>query len=186
MLHVDGDGGRIGLPVALAADHDEEERILELRLYFSSWPLTGRHANRPPLLQPDAGLHAPDVVGDYQRALAAGDAAAAVATFEPDGYVREPGGAARIHRGRGGLRAYYDRMFSYGGGVAQEDCAIVGDEHTCALEYNVVRWGKAQLLPQAGMAAYVLGTGGKLTAVRVYDDVGPPRGQLHLHLIPGL
>ena len=28
-------------------------RIDELRVYFSNWPLTGRHANRPPLLQPD-------------------------------------------------------------------------------------------------------------------------------------
>jgi hypothetical protein len=63
VLHVDGDGGRIGLPVALAADHDEEERILELRLYFSGWALTGRHANRPPLLQADADLREPDVVG---------------------------------------------------------------------------------------------------------------------------
>ena len=47
-----------------------DERIVELRLYFSSWALSGRHANRPPLLQPDPDLHAPDVVGEYQRALA--------------------------------------------------------------------------------------------------------------------
>ena len=54
VLHLDGDGGRVGLPFALACDHEEEdERIVELRLYFSTWPLTGRHENRPPLLQPD-------------------------------------------------------------------------------------------------------------------------------------
>ena len=99
VLHLDGDGGRVGLPLALTADHDEDERIVELRLYFSSWPLTGRHANRPPLLQPDLGLHEPDVVGEYQRALATGDVEAILATFEPDGYMREPAGGAHVHRG---------------------------------------------------------------------------------------
>ena len=46
----------IELPVALAADRDEHDRIVELRVYFSSWPLYGRHANRPPVLQPDLEL----------------------------------------------------------------------------------------------------------------------------------
>jgi hypothetical protein len=48
VLHLDSDGGRIALPLALAADHDEDGRIIELRLCFSTRPLTGRHANRPP------------------------------------------------------------------------------------------------------------------------------------------
>ena len=39
-------------------------RIDELRVYFSDRPLTGRHANRPPLLQPDPELDASDVVAD--------------------------------------------------------------------------------------------------------------------------
>jgi hypothetical protein len=92
VLHLDGDGGRTSLPVALVADRDERERIVELRLYFSSWPLTGRHANRPPLLQPDPELHPPGVVGEYQRALASGDVDAILAAFEPDGSMREPAG----------------------------------------------------------------------------------------------
>jgi hypothetical protein len=63
ILHVDVDGGRIALPLALAVDHDERERIVELRLYFDTEPLTGRHANRPPLLQPDPDLEIPDDLG---------------------------------------------------------------------------------------------------------------------------
>jgi hypothetical protein len=59
-----------------------------LHLYSSSWPLTRRHANRPPLLQRDSELRASDVMGEYQRALSAGDADAIVATIEPDGYAR--------------------------------------------------------------------------------------------------
>ncbi len=36
--------------------------IDELRMHFSGRPLTGRHANRPPLLQPDPGLRDSGVV----------------------------------------------------------------------------------------------------------------------------
>jgi hypothetical protein len=58
--------------VAIVADRDLDARLLELRIYFSTWPLTGGHAIRPPLLQPDPEVHEADVVGEYQRALAAG------------------------------------------------------------------------------------------------------------------
>ena len=112
VLTLDGDRGRIELPVAVVADRDDDARIIELRVYYSTWPLTGRHANRPPLLQPDPELHEPDVVGEYQRAL----------------------------------------------------------------EYNVVRWGRTDLPPEAGLAVYVRGTTGKLAAARIYDDADPPLG----------
>ena len=174
VLHIDADGGRVGLPVALAADRDENARIIELRLYYSSWPLTGRHANRPPLLQPNPNLHEPDVVGEYQRALASGDVEAVVAAFEPDGYMREPAGGAYVHRGTEELRALYELFFSNGGGIALEHCAVTDDGHACALEYNVVAWGRTELPPEAGIAVYVRGDSGKLAAARVYDDSDPP------------
>jgi SnoaL-like protein len=174
VLHLDGENGRVALPFATAADRRADGRIDEVRIYHSNRPLTGRHASRPPLLQPDPELRGPDVVAEHQRALAAGDADAIVAVFESDGYAREAAGAEHVHRGRDGLRAFYDRMFSCGGGIAQEHCAIMGDGRVCALEYNVVRWGRAQLLPQAGLAVYVRSQSGKLAAVRVYDDVEMP------------
>jgi hypothetical protein len=174
VLHLDADRGRIGLPLALVSDHDEEERIVELRLYFSSWQLNGGHANRPPLLQPDLDLRAPDVVGEYQRALAAGDVDAVLAAFEPDASMREPAGDAHLHRGTDELRALYERFFSNGGGIALEHCALTDNGRDCALEYNVVAWGRTALAPEAGIAVYVRGDSGKLAAARVYDDADPP------------
>jgi hypothetical protein len=174
VLRVDGDDGRIELPLALAADRDEDARILELRVYFSTWPLTGAHATRPPLLQPDAGLHEADIVGEYQRALAAGDVEAAVATFEPDGCMREPAGGEHIHRGSDELRALYTAFFANGGGIPLEHCAVTDDGRACALEYNVVAWGRTELPPEAGIAVYVRGDSGKLASARVYDDSQPP------------
>jgi ketosteroid isomerase-like protein len=177
VLHLDGDAGRIELPLAGAADFDQDSRIIELRMYFSGWPLNGAHVVRPPLLQPDPGLNEPDVVGDYQRALAAGDVDAAVAAFEPDGYVREPAGSAHIHRGTDELRALYEVFFSNGGGIPLEHCSVTDDGRACALEYNVVAWGRTELPPEAGIAVYVRGDSGRLAAARIYDDVDPPLGQ---------
>ena len=98
-----GPDGRVGIPVAIVADKREDGRLEELRTYFSRWPLTGRHATRVPLLQPDPEVREADIVGEYQRALG-GDVEAILATFEPDACAREPAGgesgklaAARIY-----------------------------------------------------------------------------------------
>jgi SnoaL-like domain len=175
VLHLDGDSAPVGLPVAVVADFQHgSELIDELRVYYSSWPLTGRHATRPPVLQPDPELRDSDVVAEYQRALGAGDVDAIVAAFEPDGYAREPAGGEHVHRGTDALRAFYERLFSNGGGIPLEHCAVVGDDRVTALEYNVVRWGRTELPPEAGIAVYVRGTNGKLAAARIYDDTDPP------------
>ena len=122
VLHIDGET-RADLPVAIVADRHPDGRIDELRMYYSSWPLTGRHANRPPLLQADPELRESDIVAEYQRALAAGDVDTIVAAFEPDGYAREPAGGQYVHSGPDGLRAFYELLFSNGGGIPLEHCA---------------------------------------------------------------
>jgi SnoaL-like domain len=174
VLHLDTRSGRVDLPVAVVADHDPDGRLHELRCYFSTWPLNGRHAHRAPLLQRDPRVREADVVGDYQRALAAGDADAVVRSFEPDGYAREPAGREYVHQGAGELRAFYEHLFSNGGGIALEHCATIDDGRACALEYNVVRWGATDVPPEAGVAVYVRGDGGMLAAARIYDDADPP------------
>jgi hypothetical protein len=178
ILHLGGPDGRVDLPVATVADRGPDGHIEELRMYYSSWPLTGHHATRTPMLQPDPDPDEPDVVGAYQRALAAGDLDAIVASFEADGYAREPAGDDHLHRGPDGLRRFYEWMFSNEGGIPLEHCAVADDGRACALEYNVVRWGQAELPPEAGIAVYVRGESGKLAAARIYDDADPPLGPL--------
>lgn len=173
----DSDAGRLELPMAVAADRNDDGRILELRIYYSTWPRTRAHLNRPPVLQPpDEDVELPDVIADYQRALAAGDVEGVMATLEPDSSVREPAGRAYAHNGRDELAALYRLFFSNGGGIPLEHCTVTDDGRACALEYNVVRWGATALRPQAGLAVYVRGTTGRLAAARIYDDVDPPLG----------
>lgn len=173
VLHAGAGGRRVELPVAIVNDRDADERIVEQRMYFSLWPLRGSHAIRPPLLQPDAAAEPSDVVGEYQRALAAGDLDAVMATLAPDASLREPAGSAYAHRGTGELRALFERFFA-GGGIALEHCTVTDDGRACALEYNVVGWGRHELPPQAGVAVYVRGESGRLAAARIYDDADPP------------
>jgi SnoaL-like domain len=174
VMTLDGDNGRVEVPVAVAAEREDDGRIIELRIYWSMWPLTGEHHHRAPLMASDPDLREPDVVGDYQRALAAGDAETIVATFEADAYVREPSGSAYVHRGRDELLALYQRFFSNGGGIRLEHCALTDDGRACALEYNILRWGRTELSPEAGLAVYARGSSGKLASARIYDDVDPP------------
>ncbi len=171
VLHLDGESGRVALPVAVVSDRRSDGRIRELRMYFSNSSLTGREVSRPPLLQPDPELKLPDVVADYRRALSAGDVTAVVAAFEPDGYTREAAGEDKLHSGSDGLRAFYERLLSNDGGVLVEPCTLIDDGHSCALEGNTVRSG---LPPQAGMTVFVQGQGGRLAAARLYNDIGPP------------
>jgi hypothetical protein len=121
-------------------------------------------------------LHLDSEMGRVDLPLAAGDVDAIVAAFEPDGYAREPAGGQYIHRCPDDLRSFYQLLFSNDGGIPLERCALIDDGRACALEYNVVRWGKTELPPEAGVAVHVRGQSGQLAAVRIYDDADPPLG----------
>src|SRR5438034_483807 len=90
------DGERRELPVAIVADRNSRG-LTAIRVYHSLWPLIRGHAVRSPLLRPDPDLTAPDVVGDYQAALAAGDLEGILATYQDDAVVREPAGGPYVY-----------------------------------------------------------------------------------------
>src|SRR5215211_5172305 len=168
------DGGRVKLPVAIVADRNPDRTLKAIRVYHSMWPLTGEHRVRPPLLPEDPSRHAEGAPGIYQRALAEGDLKGIVATFEPEGYAREPSGAAYLHRSVEGLRTLYEHLFANGGGIGLEHCTLTDDGVRCAIEYNCIRWGVTDIPPQVGVAVYERGSGRLLAAARIYDDVEPP------------
>ena len=172
LAHLVQDGQERAWPVAIVAESPDDRSVV-FRSYFSQWALNGKRPLRPAILEPGTA-HPGDVVGRYQAALAAGDAEGAVATFEPDGYYREPNGPSFAHHGAGGLGAFFTRCFSAGGGIGLQNCAVTDDGVRCAVEYNCVRWGRHDLPPQAGIGVYERGPDGLLAAVRIYDDIEPP------------
>lgn len=172
VLHLERGGERVDLPHALVADHSPDGRIEELRIYFSTRALTGHRTERSPLLAVDPALREPVPLVEYGRALAAGDAEAVAAAFEADGYAREPDGAGALHRGPAAVRAFYADQLA-AGGIELERCVLVEDGDTYALEYNARRRDDGDASPQAGLTVYERGTGGKLAAARIYDDLAP-------------
>jgi SnoaL-like domain len=167
-------GERRELPVAVAADRTADGHLTAIRIYHSMWPLIEDHRIREPMLHGDPDLIGPDIVGEYQRALAAGDLEGILATYEDDAVVREPAGGPYVYGGRENFRRIYTLQFANGGGIPLERCQITDDGRACALEYNVVRWGVTEMTPQAGLAVYVRGETGKLAYGRIYDDAAPP------------
>lgn len=160
------------LPVMLVADIDAGDCIRDLRIYHSTWPLTGAHRVRSPLMQYGLTQRPPEPVGTYHDALASGDAAAADAVFESDGSVREPAGSAYAHAGDD-RRAWYATILS-DGSLPLRLGTITDDGTTVVYEYEVEQWGSTRIPPQAGAAAYERGASGKLVSARIYDDVEPP------------
>ena len=158
------------LPVAVVGDHAGEEGVSAIRVYHSLWPLEGSHRVRPPLLRRDPALATSDIVAAYQRALAAADIDAIVATFEPDGYFREPAGGEWYYRGHAKLQEFMAHILGTGG-IGLEYCSLTDDGVACAIEFNAVRFGPHTLQPQAGIAVYERGSSGRLHAARIYDDV---------------
>ena len=174
-LLADDEGGRrVELPVAVVGDRNPDRTLKAIRVYHSMWPLTGGHRVREPLLPRDPNLVVPDVVGEYQRALAAGDLEAVLATYEEDAYAREPSGGEYVYRGKEKLREVYSAQFANGGGIPLEHCTVTDDGVRCAIEFNSVRWGVTEIPAQAGVAVYERGSSGRLAGGRIYDDVEPP------------
>jgi ketosteroid isomerase-like protein len=165
------DGKEVDWPLAVVAESDD--RSVVFRTYCSQRPMVGEYRLRPAILEPSR-IDLNDVVDRYQVALGAGDIDAIVATFAPDGYVREPLGPSWSYRGTSELRSYFAQSFSGGGGIALQTCCVTDDGVRSALEYNCVRLGTTDLPPQAGIAVFERGPDGLLAAVRTYDDVEPP------------
>lgn len=173
-LELTDEGRTFVLPVAIVVEPDPAKRSVWIRTYHSQWPLLGHHVVRPPLLLRDPSVAESDVVGEYQSALAAGDADRITATFEPDGCFREPAGPQYRRCGTDVLHGFFSLFFSAGGGILLEHCTVTEDGVRSALEFNAVRWGGHDLPPQAGVAVYERGSSGKLREARVYDDVEGP------------
>ena len=170
-LRLDVDGEERVLPLMLIADVGDG-CIRDLRVYHSTWPLSGRHEVRPPLMQYALTQRPGEPVGTYHEALAAADAEAADAVYEPSGTVREPAGGEWVYGGAD--RTAWYRMVLSDGPIVLHLGTITDDGETVVYEYMVDRWGREPIAPQAGAAAYQRGASGKLCSARIYDDVQPP------------
>jgi hypothetical protein len=172
------EGRRVSVPVAVVAER-RREREIELRLYYSTRPISGAHAVRSPLLPQDDEVAVPPPVASHLEALAKGNVGGVVASFEAGATLRDSAGRAHL-KDDGSLQRYYEELLGAGpsagssparSGVDVLKGARADDGRTCALEYTVVRAHGKPVTPQAGLAVYERGDSGLLRAVRIYEDV---------------
>jgi hypothetical protein len=159
------------VPVMLVADV-EGGKVRDLRVYHSTYPISGSHVVRSPIIDPDPSLEPAEPIGAYHRGLAAGDADAIDELFEADGYVREPAGSAYAHSGD--ERREWYRSVSSAGPLELHLCTVTDDGTTLVFEYTADSWGRFSIPAQCGAAAYERAPSGKLAAARIYDDFEPP------------
>ena len=167
-------GTTVSVPVAVAGDTAADARLESVRIYHSMWPVLGFHLLRAPMLAVPAALVLPDVVGRYHDCLARGDISGILSQFAPEAALREAGGSVQVHRGTAALRRFFTVLFSNGGGIGLEHCAVSDDGISCAVESVVTAWGRSSLPHQAAAAVYERADTGLLSEVRIYDDVDRP------------
>lgn len=165
-------GSIFDLPVALVAERSGEQ-VQSIRLYHSTWPLTGTHMVRPPLLRrPATPPHEPALIQAYIAALREPNKALLLALYVDEGYVREPSGSQFKHAGPEGRAAFYAGLDV--GGVVLHHCTATSDAKSYAVEYICDEWATTRLPEQAGIVVYELAPNGLLMAARIYDDITPP------------
>jgi hypothetical protein len=169
VLQLTFEGRRVSVPVAAVAER-RKEREVEVRLYYSTRPIKGTHAVRSPLLPQDDEVAVPPPVAAHLDALARGDVAGLVASFEAAGSLRDAQGQTFCSAG-GELTAHYQKLFGGGAGIKVLKGARADDGRTCALEYTIVSVRGKSVAAQAGLAVYERGESGLLYAARVYEDV---------------
>ena len=170
-LHLHGQERKIRLPVAVV--YDQTGQGLQIRSYYSNYPIDQTHKDRAAILAASRDLTLPAPVARYQKAFAEGDLDATLAMLERTATVREPsGGTFGPDPGQTGLRDFYEFLYSFGGGIPLEHCNAIADHRSCALEYNIVGVGNTTYSPQAGLAIYDFNEH-RLTGIRIYDDFVP-------------
>ncbi len=172
VLHLDYKGKSIDLPVAIIADL-EGDKFKQIRIYHSMWPLLQQHIIRVPVLPFSETLQLPPLIDEYMKCLSKGDPETVIALFGKEAYVREPSGDSFKHAGQDAINKFYKTALAEGG-IPLEHCTCTYDGIKCAVEYNIRKWGNTDLPPQSGIAVYEKNSSGRLSAVRIYDDVAPP------------
>ena len=165
-------GKLIELPVVAVLDIDNSS-INSIRIYHSTWPLTGKHTVIKPILEPEEILDEPDIISMYMQGIKNADKEFVLSLFEEKAYVQEPSGSKFRHQGKAEREKFYSFTLDKGG-VHLKYCASTFDGKHFAVEYVFDEWGDKKFEPQAGIAIYEIGESGKIAAVRIYDDASPP------------
>jgi hypothetical protein len=165
------DSKEIELPIVAVLDI-KNYFISSIRIYHSTWPLTGKHNKIKPILDPEDHLDEPEIISLYLEGIKNADKEFVLSLFEDRAYIQEPNGSKFRHHGKAELEKFYNIALDKGG-VPLKHCTSTFDGKHLAVEYVFDEWGDKKFEPQAGIAIYEIGESGKIAAVRIYNDSSP-------------
>jgi hypothetical protein len=172
VINLNIDDKSVELPAVVVIEI-EKNLVNNIRIYHSSFPLTGKHGIIKPVLKPVDNLEIPEVIMRYMKAINDADKGLVLSLFEDDAYVQEPSGSKYRHKGKTGLKDFYEYALN-SGGIPLQHCTATFDGKHFAVEYVFDQWGNLKFKPQAGIAIYEISNTDKIAAVRIYDDASPP------------
>jgi hypothetical protein len=172
IIYLTHEGKQIDIPLAFVAEL-RNNLVNDIRIYHSTWPLTGKHLGRKQILEPAEHLEEPEIIQKYMNGIKKPDKELVLSLFEEDAYVREPSGFHYKHEGYAGRNEFYSFALEKGG-IPLKHCTATYNGRSFAVEYVFDEWGDVKFEPEAGIAVYDIGKSGKISAVRIYDDASPP------------
>ncbi|MDU2066321.1 MAG: hypothetical protein E6713_16015 [Sporomusaceae bacterium] len=168
-------GGDVPVPVLLIREMTQTETgpHVSLRIYYSHWPMIGKHCWRKPFL-PQKEVVFTGVLQQYTEALSTGSMEKLFACFDETTFTLQQA-TGNVMTDRETLQHFYGDFLQLAqGGAFVHYCSAVDDGIHCALEYYIDRLGKKNCLPQAGAVVYERSsTADKLISIRLYDDFDP-------------
>lgn len=166
----------IALPVLMVGDL-RENQLTKVRIYHDTSVLTGEHLLRDPMFDTPNSSPLPPAVSACLMALRIADIDRLIELFVSDIKVIEPRGGDRWHQGIDPVEVFFERYLGAHGAQLQVHTATVAD-HRCVLEYTAHTSVGVAVPPQPAAAVFSLFKQ-QITAIRLYDDVGPPSTQIN-------
>jgi len=161
----------IELPAVAVLDIDNKS-INSIRIYHTTLPITGEHVIIQPGLEPEPSLDDPDIISLFIQGIKNGDIDFILSLFEDDAYIQEPSGSKFRHHGKMNIEKFYNFALR-NGGIPLKKCTSTYDGKNFALEYIFEEWENKKFKPHAGIAVYEISESGKISAIRIYDDLSP-------------
>lgn len=175
ILHMHHQGESISLPVGVVVTNNPDGSA-EIHVHHTMWPFNRVLKKRLALYPPEhvsEGEHT-DVIEEYFEALVEGSVKKILATMEADVYFRESSGPPYVHWGHAPVADYFEKeLFSAGAPMIKGE-TITDDGNCVVMEFTVYGWDGVERDPndrESGLAVYERSKYGKISAVRIYDEV---------------
>lgn len=130
MGNVNGD--HILLPVALVAQM-KKDKIHQLRIYHSTWPMGD--LTQPSTFLSPLSLDLPGPLANLIRGMQIQNPKMCLHSFSESAFIQESLSETYRHQGSKSILEYLDILLSRGGLMIQP-CGLMQDKHFIALEYN--------------------------------------------------